>query len=345
MFSDNDYLGQDAFYLSYFKRIPSKNYIGSIGIEKAFRFIQEKYDAAIVDVFTSSSYYRLKERQETDKIVIIMKKKIMVTLDCTWVDIFFPAKEKQWADQLVEELNDFQLPPKEEEYEISIITSNSRGLFLKRVPLTPYTLDLELFYNDDFAGLDRVIKDRLSKQNDKGIVLLHGLPGTGKTTYLRHLAASLPKRVMFVSPSAAANLMSPDLMNILLDNPNSILVIEDAENIMMNRKYNSDSSVSNLLNISDGLLSDCLNVQILCTFNCPLDLIDPALMRKGRLIARYEFGKLAADKAQALSDHLGFKTHIDRPMTIAEVTRQNDAPENAREKDVIGFRRRDILMS
>jgi hypothetical protein len=345
MFSDNDYLGQDAFYLSYFKRIPSKNYIGSIDIDKAYDFVRENYKPEIIDVFRSSSFYRLKEQQQTDKIVVIMKGSIMITLDCTWVDIFFPAEKQEWADALVDVLKEFQEPEKEDDHEINIITGNSRGLFLKRIPLTPHALDVDLFYNEDFKAIDVLIKQRLSARDDKGIVLLHGLPGTGKTTYLRHLVASLNKRVMFLSPSVAANLMSPDLINILIDHPNSILVVEDAENIMMNRKYNSDSSVSNLLNISDGLLSDCLNVQIVCTFNCPLSLIDPALMRKGRLIARYEFGKLSADKAQVLSDHMGFETSISYPMTIAEVTRQNEVAEKASIKEVIGFRRPEVLIS
>ena len=116
----------------------------------------------------------------------------------------------------------------------------------------------------------QLIKERLAKENDKGIVLLHGLPGTGKTTYLRYLIGNLKKKVMFVSPSVAGNLMNPEFMDLLLDNPNSVLVIEDAENIIMDRKYSNQSSVSNLLNISDGLLSDCLNVQIICTFNSEL---------------------------------------------------------------------------
>ena len=43
--------------------------------------------------------------------------------------------------------------------------------------------------------------------------------------------------------------------------------------------------MSDLLNISDGLLADFLHVQVICTFNHPLSMVDSALLRKGRLIA------------------------------------------------------------
>ena len=103
-------------------------------------------------------------------------------------------------------------------------------------------------------------------------------------------------------------LTNPDLLSILIDNPNSIFVIEDAENIVIDREQNGSSPVSALLNISDGLLSDCLNIQIICSFNTDLSKVDSALMRKGRLIAKYEFKTLEVTKAQQLSDKLGFKT-------------------------------------
>ena len=95
-----------------------------------------------------------------------------------------------------------------------------------------------------------------------------------------------------------------------------------AENIIMDRKLNAGSSVLNLLNLSDGLLADCLNIQLICTFNSPLTMVDSALLRKGRLIAKYEFGKLSVARSQKLSDHLGFKTIINRPMTIADISGQ-----------------------
>jgi hypothetical protein len=91
--------------------------------------------------------------------------------------------------------------------------------------------------------------------------------------------------------------------------------------------------------VSDGLLSDFLNVQIICTFNHPLSLVDAALMRKGRLIAKYEFGKLSTGKAQALSKHLGFDTVIREPMTIAEIANPHEKQYATERVEVIGFRR------
>ncbi|WP_315819823.1 hypothetical protein [Paraflavitalea speifideaquila] len=137
----------------------------------------------------------------------------------------------------------------------------------------------------------------------------------------------------------AGCLTDPDFIDLLIDNPNRVVIIEDAENVIMDRRTNPQSSVSNLLNISDGLLADFLNVQLICTFNNSVTMIDNALMRKGRLIARYEFGKLSIAKAQQLSDHLGFDTLIKQPMTIAEITNLHEEVNQPQQMQVIGFRR------
>jgi hypothetical protein len=122
-----------------------------------------------------------------------------------------------------------------------------------------------------------------------------------------------------------------------------VVIVEDAENIMMDRRNNGYSSVSTLLNISDGLLTDFLNIQLVCTFNSSLGMVDPALMRKGRMIARYEFGKLGVEKAQRLSNHFGFDKVITEPMTLAEISNPNERSEPRTE--IIGFRRQNELMN
>jgi SpoVK/Ycf46/Vps4 family AAA+-type ATPase len=242
-------------------------------------------------------------------------------------------------------VNQYKERQRRQPLEINLIVKNNHGLYLKGMEIKRTKLNLDLFYEDDFTQVDDLIRKRLSQKNDKGIVLLHGLPGTGKTTYLRYLVGKIKKRVLFLSPSVADNLMNPDFIELLIDNPNTVLIIEDAENIIKDRRYNEGSSVSNLLNISDGLLADFLNVQLICTFNSSLTMIDSALMRKGRLIAKYEFGKLSVTKAQQLSNHFGFDNIIDKPMTIAEIANPNQKEEKAEKTEIIGFRRQVELVN
>jgi hypothetical protein len=113
----------------------------------------------------------------------------------------------------------------------------------------------------------------------------------------------------------------------------------------MDRRTNRSASVSNLLNISDGLLADFLNVQLICTFNNALTMIDSALMRKGRLIATYEFGKLCVGKAQRLSNHFGNNAIITKPMTIAEVANQHEKQHTVNRVEVLGFHNRKLIES
>jgi len=93
--------------------------------------------------------------------------------------------------------------------------------------------------------------------------------------------------VIFLPPNIASAITNPDLVSILIDNPNSIFLIEDAENIVVDRETDGSLPVTALLNIADGLLSDCLNIQFICSFNIGIQKVDRALMRKGRLIAKY----------------------------------------------------------
>jgi ATP-dependent 26S proteasome regulatory subunit len=121
----------------------------------------------------------------------------------------------------------------------------------------------------------------------------------------------------------AKDISKPEFLTFLLTHPNSILLIEDAENIMRDRteiKFDTSQAVANLLNLSDGLLGDAMHMQIIATFNCNLGAIDKALLRKGRLIANYEFGKLDVENAKILSEKLGLGIeHISIPMTLAEI--------------------------
>jgi len=219
-----------------------------------------------------------------------------------------------------------------------LLVNGMSRISTKSLEITKPKLSIQDNYNEDFAEVHRTIFKRLSRKNDKGLVLLHGKPGTGKTSYIRYLITSLKKDVIFLPPNMASAITNPNLISILIDNPNSIFVIEDAENIIVDREKDGSSPVSALLNISDGLLADCLNVQIICSFNTDISKIDSALMRKGRLIAKYEFKELELEKAQRLSNKLGFHTILNSPMTLTSIYNQDEKDfQQTRKRSPIGF--------
>jgi len=336
---DDRFLNTKVLYLYYFNLLPSLSYVYQIDAEKTFAALKEKFSEQIIHIHQYRRYKRTQKAYEFDTTVIILEGNCIVELDFAYCEILHDGKRPDLVTAVTELASQFKERQRRQPLEINLIVERSGKLDLRAMEIKRTKLDIGLFYEDDFSETDAIIRQRLNKKNDKGIVLLHGLPGTGKTTYLRYLIGKIKKRVLFLSPSVAGNLMNPDFIEMLIRNPNTVVVIEDAENIIMDRKYNSGSAVSNLLNISDGLLADFLNVQLICTFNSSLTLVDSALMRKGRLIAKYEFGKLSVAKAQKLSNHLGLKTAVKQPMTIAEIANPHEKEQSAGRVEVIGFRR------
>ena len=120
----------------------------------------------------------------------------------------------------------------------------------------------------------------------------------------------------------ASSLASPELIKFLIENSNSILVIEDAENVLMKRVGNSTQATANILNLTDGLLSDCINTQVVATFNTNVLNIDDALLRKGRLISIYKFEKLSNERVEKLCINLGVEN--DGSYKLSDIYNSNE---------------------
>jgi ATPase family associated with various cellular activities (AAA) len=342
---DNGFMCGKALYMYCFGKIPCSNYISGIDGEKAFAAIQSAFGHLIQSVHGYRNYNNRKKQYGFGETFVILTNGCLLELDNWYCEIYHNGEQEHFINECTGLISPFKQRERREPLEINLIVrGNNNNLQLKAMEIKRTKLDIGLFYEDDFAATDELIRKRLNTKKDKGIVLLHGLPGTGKTTYLRYLVGKIKKRVLFLSPTVAENLMSPDFVELLINNPDTVVIIEDAENIIMDRKFSNSSSVSNLLNISDGLLADFLNVQLICTFNNSLTMVDSALMRKGRLIAKYEFGKLSIEKAQRLSNQLGVTQVIDKPMTIAEITNPHEAATEQPKIEVLGFRR-EVMMN
>jgi hypothetical protein len=339
LFSGN-YLESKALYLHRFNQIPDYHYMSGIEGEKACLAFRAKYASLVRDQHQYKWFHKQEKKYTFSVCVLELQNQCLIEFGESYCEILHDGRQEPFLEEVTAMLQQFGERKKRKPCEINLLISDSDGLDLRTMEVKRTRLNLEMYYGEELARMDALIRKRLNTNNDKGVVLLHGIPGTGKTTYLRHLIGRMKKRVIFLSPGVTGKIDQPDFMELLLDNPNSVLVIEDAEQVLMDRRTNPGSSVASLLNMSDGLLSDMLNLQVICTFNSHLNLIDPALMRKKRLIARYEFGKLSVSQSQRLSDHLGFNNRINRPMTIAEICGQNEIQTTTPSVEVIGFRGR-----
>lgn len=222
---------------------------------------------------------------------------------------------------------------------IYLLRSVQGGVDIEGYDLKVGEIDIESNYGVDFLKKHDKIVEKLNEDKGKGIVLFHGEPGSGKTTYIRHLTHMIEgKKVIFIPPSLTEGLSDPSFIPFLMQHPNSILVIEDGERVIGNRSSGNVSSagVSNILNLTDGILSDCLNIQIVVTFNMDKKEIDSALLRKGRLIVEHKFGVLTKADTQKLIDKLGKNYVAHQGMVLSDIYNIEEEVYRTEEKK-IGF--------
>ena len=337
------YLNEFNMYLAYFNRVPNFIHEIDINCKKADEWFYTNYKEEIKDHYFARRYInRLSKSAALDDIFYFLFDDLIVDFDTNQSIVRFLFRETniERVEAIIKGVKKFKIRKGRRKPEMLLLTSTRTGISTLVMHINKPGLNIDENYNDDFKEVHQIILRRLSKKDDKGLVLLHGKSGTGKTSYIRYLISKLRKNVIFLPPNMASAITNPDLISILICNSNSIFVIEDAENIVVDREKDGRSPVSALLNISDGLLSDCLNVQIICSFNTDISKVDSALMRKGRLIAKYEFKELDVYKANALSQKLGFNTRFDTPIALTGIYNQGEKEfQNLKRDNLIGFRK------
>jgi hypothetical protein len=345
MFESATFINPNALFYHYFGVVPSKKMFVNINQPKLLKQVQEQYQPIAEQVHKSCVIDNRNKIFELRSVWISLQPGLALFfnpgLEHTSVRVELLYKHDITPELLLEIerlITRFTIRKRRVQKHIHMIVSRRNNLDVEQFELPKSRSLLSEHYNEDFMEINKLIIKRLNTKNDKGIVLLHGRPGTGKTSYLRYLCHTVRKPIIFITPQIAHELASPNFISFLAEHQNSVLVIEDAEHIIMEKNGGRSAVLSNLLNISDGLLADCLKIQLICTFNCEVHRIDSALMRKGRLICRYEFKPLALPAAINLSEKLGYQKSINQAMTLAEIYNQNEASFADVERKRIGFR-------
>lgn len=363
-----------VFYDSeYVHDFPSGNYYLHIHNTLPFYVdFKAKYSLKVADYFLSNgyelvwSYEKVSTKSSIDPGALVFEKnKTLVTLKyksegrgeiSSFSDYLNDVQKESPSDyvlinclysgeddisSLVEDLMEYVKVDKSKS-KISLLMSTRGGMETIEQDIKHVDIDIASHYGEGFMPVHTKIVAKLNEEKGKGLVLLHGLPGTGKTNYIRYLCGKLNKEVIFLPPFMAESIAGPDFITFLIEHTNSVLVIEDAEKVVLDREGDGSSrqSVANLLNLTDGILSDCLSIQIIATFNTSRDRIDKALLRKGRLIAEWKFDALSVEDSNNLFKSIGKDPIATKPMTLSEIYNSDDQEFVVQqERSQIGFGR------
>jgi len=330
------YLNPSRMFFAYFGCLPNNIFVAEVNQKKVKEWLEREHAALIRKKHSRRTFTpNDKEGVYTD-VYYLFENKMLIKVD-KWNDvlILYCETSEALANEIVVNIRKFRIHAGPSLY---TLVEGGKGLQLTSIKCKKPKLSINAHYNDDFDPVHKKMLKELKSKDKSGLFLLHGAPGTGKSTYIKYIIHYLRKNIIFLPPNIAAKLDSPELVGILIEQPNSVFIIEDAENIISSREQGLNSSISMLLNLTDGILGESLGIQFICTFNTSLKNIDKALLRKGRLKMIYEFKTLAPRKVYSLMTKLGNPLpHMREDMTLADIYNYEDNGITAENKKVIGF--------
>lgn len=192
---------------------------------------------------------------------------------------------------------------------------------------TPTWAEVQANYSADvLSGMEPLLA--LNGCPKARMILWHGPSGTGKTHALRALIREWqswcdiafitdPERFVGGSPTYLFQVANFTGGRTVAESRrrSKLIVLEDAGELMTTEaRTSTGQGLSRLLNLTDGLMGQGLNVMVLITTNEPLSSMHPAVVRPGRCLAEMEFGPLPADQSNRwLREH-------GAEMTVSDLT-------------------------
>ena len=157
-------------------------------------------------------------------------------------------------------------------------------------------------YSSEIINSVQKLKEIKSFKNRSKLIILNGLPGTGKTYLLRYLLSNWNEWVdsHFIMDFERMLQDTSYLMDIIQKQKDKtlLLVMEDADDfISISAKTQWGTAISRLLNLIDGMIGQGMDIAIIMTANTENSKLLPALIRPGRCLANLDFNGMSKEEA------------------------------------------------
>lgn len=243
----------------------------------------------------------------------------------TRINCFSPSFQETFSSiqkiNSVFDLNSNEFKNEEEERNsIFILSSQGFGSFKKiKYEIEKIGDECLDYYEDEISGNATNIINLINIRK-KGMFLFHGEKGCGKTSFIKYIINNSTKDFYYVNGESAGGFSSGTFLEFIAANSkNAVFIFEDMEHLITSRETKTNSVIADILNASDGILSDILSPIFIFTFNTKVENIDPAFLRPGRLILEQEFSKLPFEKSKKVAKKIKVKLPENKDYSLAEI--------------------------
>lgn len=216
--------------------------------------------------------------------------------------------------------------------------TRSGNVIHKEMKLSEKNTDAhDSFYPWIKEGLNSYFKRFIN--SDENVLLLVGIPGTGKTTFIKNMLARHELNAIITYDE---KLMGDDqfFLDFILGDKD-MLIIEDADEMIKSREKSDNTVLSKILNVSDGLIKGINKKIIFSTNITDKGKIDSALMRPGRCFDVIDFREFTHDETLKVLKVTGIEKEVksNHSYTLAELLSNSNDRETAKEEKIgFGFR-------